>query len=390
VHPVAIEREHRFILRNALFEPLLRAQHLAFGVMCKRAAGECRQGSIGERFRMCEVGRGEGSHLIEHARCQLRCQIALRPLRTWIERQRTLVERNLLRIILTRRHPSQIKSPCAHNIIERIRPNGRSGGLRTDEFEVKRDRYSARDLVLQRKQIARVAVQAVGPQMRVGLGIDQLGAHTDPVARPLDAPFQHIAHSQLAPDLPCISRSVPISERGIARDHGHLREPRQVGRQVLGDSVGKILLLAVVAQIDEGQDHDRQARRNGRGGIHSPLLHRSLAGPAAHTNLAGELVAATGDRPDQIGVRQGYAQRPYLGAQIAFFDDPARPDAADQLVLADDRPVGLDQRHEHIEGAPAELYRPAVGENFAAMRQDPETAELDARRRFGHGIHGSI
>jgi hypothetical protein len=24
------------------------------------------------------------------------------------------------------------------------------------------------------------------------------------------------------------------------------------------------------------------------------------------------------------------------------------------------------------------------------MRQDPETAELDARRRFGHGIHGGI
>ena len=40
-----------------------------------------------------------------------------------------------------------------------------------------------------------------------------------------------------------------------------------------------------------------------------------------------------------------------------------------------------------IEGAPAELYRPAVDENFAAMRQDPETAELDARRRFRDGIH---
>jgi hypothetical protein len=30
----------------------------------------------------------------------------------------------------------------------------------------------------------------------------------------------------------------------------------------------------------------------------------------------------------------------------------------------------------------------AVGENFAALRQDPETTELEARRRLGYGIHG--
>jgi len=50
--------------------------------------------------------------------------------------------------------------------------------------------------------------------------------------------------------------------------------------------------------------------------------------------------------------------------------------------------LALDQRHEHVESAPAELKRPAVGENRAALRQDPETAELEARRRFGYGIHG--
>jgi hypothetical protein len=118
------------------------------------------------------------------------------------------------------------------------------------------------------------------------------------------------------------------------------------------------------------------------------MLHASLAAPEAGAHLGGELIAATGDRTDQVGVGQSYAERPDLGAQIALFDDPTRPGAADQLVFADDGPVGLDQRHKHVEGAPAELYRPTVGKNFAAMRQDPETAELDARRRFGHGIHG--
>jgi hypothetical protein len=38
-----------------------------------------------------------------------------------------------------------------------------------------------------------------------------------------------------------------------------------------------------------------------------------------------------------------------------------------------------------LQTAPGELYRLIVSENFAALRQDPETAELEARRRFGHG-----
>jgi hypothetical protein len=48
------------------------------------------------------------------------------------------------------------------------------------------------------------------------------------------------------------------------------------------------------------------------------------------------------------------------------------------------QPVCLNHRQEHAKGSPAELYRPAVGKSFAAMRQDPETAELDAGQRFGH------
>ena len=107
--------------------------------------------------------------------------------------------------------------------------------------------------------------------MRVGLGVDQLDTDTNPVARPLDAPFQHIAHSQLAPDLLRVSGPVAIGERGIAGDHGHIREPRQIRRDVLGDAVCEVLLFAVVAQIDEGQDHDRQAW-SGRPGTDRGLL----------------------------------------------------------------------------------------------------------------------
>jgi hypothetical protein len=33
----------------------------------------------------------------------------------------------------------------------------------------------------------------------------------------------------------------PVAERGIARDHEHAVDPRQIGRQILGDAVGKIV-----------------------------------------------------------------------------------------------------------------------------------------------------
>src|SRR6516162_11235767 len=180
--------------------------------------------------------------------------------------------------------------------------------------------------------------------MRVGLGIDQLGGDADLSAGPPYAPLEHITHSQLAADLLRVSRSVPISERSIAGDHGHVCKPRQIGCQVLGDAVCKILLFAVVAQIDEGQDHDRQSWRNGRSGIRNLLLHWSLVAHTAGAHLGSELISSTSDRADKAAVLEGYAKRPNLGAQIALFDDAARPNAADQLVFVNDGPISLDQR----------------------------------------------
>jgi hypothetical protein len=61
------------------------------------------------------------------------------------------------------------------------------GGLRAGHFNVERDRDPGRDLVLQDKQLTRVAIEPFCPQMRVGLGVDQLCVDADLVARPPDA-----------------------------------------------------------------------------------------------------------------------------------------------------------------------------------------------------------
>ena len=62
--------------------------------------------------------------------------------------------------------------------------------------------------------------------MRVDFGIDQLGIDAHLVARPTDAPFQHVAHTKFAADLLRADRLVAIGEGGVARDNEHVREPR--------------------------------------------------------------------------------------------------------------------------------------------------------------------
>jgi len=99
---------------------------------------------------------------------------------------------------------------------------GRPGSLRSDQLDAQRVRGPARDLVLQSEQIAHIAVEPLGPKMRVGRGIDQLGVDAELAARSPDAPFEHVAHAKLAADLLRVDRLVPVRERGIARDHEHV------------------------------------------------------------------------------------------------------------------------------------------------------------------------
>jgi hypothetical protein len=73
---------------------------------------------------------------------------------------------------------------------------GRPGGLCRDQLDTERICEPARDLVLQSEQIARVTVKPLRPQMRVGSGIDQLGADAGLAARPPDAPFKHIRRAR--------------------------------------------------------------------------------------------------------------------------------------------------------------------------------------------------
>jgi len=131
------------------------------------AAGRRGQGLHRQVFRVHDIGSGRVADTIDNTARERDSQptLCLDGLR--IERQRALVEADCLGVALTR---WRLRTCCAspEDVVERIRMHRWAGGLRTDKLGVERDRDPACDLVLQSEQIGRVAVEALGPQMRVG------------------------------------------------------------------------------------------------------------------------------------------------------------------------------------------------------------------------------
>jgi hypothetical protein len=83
----------------------------------------------------------------------------------------------------------------------------------------------------------------------------------------------------MAPGLADADRAPAIGEAGVARGHEQRAEARQLGDQVLGESLGEIVLLGVAGAIDERDDGDR----------------RPAADPGRGQRTAGDLVVHAGD-----------------------------------------------------------------------------------------------
>src|SRR5260370_30929790 len=102
---------------------------------------------------------------------------------------------------------------------------------------------SGRDLVLEIEQVGWRLVEALGPQMRAALRVDELRIDPDPVARVLHAAFEHVSHAELATDLAGVDRLSLISEGGVARDHENARPSGAVGPHALPDSLAVVVLV---------------------------------------------------------------------------------------------------------------------------------------------------
>ena len=79
--------------------------------------------------------------------------------------------------------------------------------------------HRLRDLVLYRKDAGEIAVIALRQDMLAALGLDHLCADANPVAGFAQAAFEHIAHTEFAPDLFHVDGPAFVGEAGVAGDH---------------------------------------------------------------------------------------------------------------------------------------------------------------------------
>src|ERR687894_1758993 len=100
--------------------------------------------------------------------------------------------------------------------------------------------------------------------MRIALGVDQLGIDPYLVSRPADAAFQHIANTEFAADLPGVNRFAFVGEGAVARDYECTRDVRQIGRQILGETVGSVRARAIAPWLRKAWVGYRAASRGGR------------------------------------------------------------------------------------------------------------------------------
>src|SRR5262249_41154953 len=154
--------------------------------MRKWAARECRDRRRSQLLRAFDVFRRGATREVERAVCKRTRQPALSRYGTWIKRQCALEELDRCRVAMRRwgLPPSCCTSP--ENTVQCVEVFGRSSRLRVNDFEVERDPDPARDFVLQCEEIFGVAVEPIGPEMRGGVGVDQLGVDAQVVVRPAD------------------------------------------------------------------------------------------------------------------------------------------------------------------------------------------------------------
>jgi len=113
-----------------------------------------------------------------------------------------------------------------------------------------------RDLVLDCEDVGEVAIEAVGPDVPAVLAVDQLAGDPDPPAGLADAALEDVPDAEFLADLLHPDRLALVGECGVAGDDEQPRDLRQVGDDVLGDSVAEVLLLRVAAHVVEGQHDD--------------------------------------------------------------------------------------------------------------------------------------
>src|SRR4029077_20402183 len=111
----------------------------------------------------------------------------------------------------------------------------------------------ARDLNLNGEHIGDFAVVTFGPQMHAGRCVDELDVDAGALASSPDPSLARATATDLASDPAYVCCLAAVLEARIARDDEQLAGTRQLGNHIVGDPVGKILLLDLTTQVVKRQ-----------------------------------------------------------------------------------------------------------------------------------------
>ena len=140
-----------------------------------------------------------------------------------------------------------------------------------------------RDFVLHLEDVLHLAVVPLGPERKIGAGVDELRIDAQPGAGAAKAAGQHVRGAELLADLRRRDRLVAKGQHGRARKDLQPADLRKLGDDVFGDAVAEVLVLFHAAEVLEIEHGDRfrcRGFRADRGPLASATASRLNRGRA--------------------------------------------------------------------------------------------------------------
>src|SRR5262249_32328985 len=117
----------------------------------------------------------------------------------------------------------------------------------TGYFRLQRPRYSLCDLAFDDKDITQLSIIRLGPELRTGLGVNQVNIDPHLIACLLDATLDDVCYPKLLRDLSKIARFALILLCRSTRNHFQIGDLSQTRQDFLLDAIGKIGIVWVTA-----------------------------------------------------------------------------------------------------------------------------------------------
>ena len=131
---------------------------------------------------------------------------------------------------------------------------GRQSGL-------ERDCNPFGNVTLDGKDIRQLAIERLRPDVRISRGINQLRDDAQPIRRASNAALDDVRDTELRRDLLRALVGFLIAHHRGARDHLEASDLRELGDDVLGDTVAEVLIVCAGAHVRQRQHGDRRLAR---------------------------------------------------------------------------------------------------------------------------------